>query len=366
MAPKPNSYLVVGGCGCLGHMIVSQLLETHSGDVAVLDLRTDRNRLPGAKYFDGDITSASAVNSVLEQFKPTVLFHTVSPLAIQNNKPLFDKVNIEGTQNLIDCAGKSGYVKAFVYTSSSSVIHDTISDLNMADESYPVLKWPQSREYYSHTKGVAEGIVLAANRKYGDMLTCAIRPSGIFGEGDVQILPNLLSVYRAGRNNVQLGDNKNYFDYTYVGNVAHAHLLAAKALLQTLSMNITPLDHERVDGEAFFVTNGEPMPFWSFAQLAWKTAGWKGSSKDIWVMPRALGMFLATILEWIYWIIYFGKKEPLFKVQAVRYSTMNRTFNIDKARKRLGYQPLVSIAEGVSRGVKDWEKRNLVEEKKSK
>ena len=352
MAADQITYLVVGGCGFLGHHIVSQLCENHTGTVAVFDLRTDRNRLPGATYYEGDITSASDVDSVLGKVKPQVLIHTVSPLAMQHNKPLFDKVNIHGTENLIERAGKSGFVKAFVFTSSASVVHDGIHDLVNVDETTPVLYWPEQTEYYSHTKAVAESRVLEANRRYGDMLTCAIRPSGIYGEGDVQALPGFLKVLEEGKHNWQIGSNENQFDWTYVGNVAHAHILAARALLHTHTMSITPLNHEKVDGEAFFVTNDETAGFWDFPRQIWKTAGWNGSAEDAWVIPRGAGIVIALLLEWIYWIVFFGTKESIFTVQRVRFTTMYRSFDISKAKQRLGYMPIVSQKEGIDRGVK--------------
>ena len=353
MASKPlDRVIVIGGCGFLGHHIVRLLLENNATNVSVLDLRTVRNRIDGADYYDADITSPEQVSSVFEKTKAAVVIHTASPHFIFENRPLFDRVNIQGTDNLLKCAGESGHVKAFIYTSSSSIIHDTISDLIYADETYPVLEPPEQREYYSYTKGVAEHHVLDANRKYGNMLTLSIRPAGIFGEGDVQNLPPVCETYFDGKVDWQIGDNTNLFDFTYVGNVAHAHILAARALLQTLSRSTPPLDHEKVDGEAFLITNDEPIRFWDYARVIWRDCGWKGDAKNAWVIPNKLGMVIATIIEWIYWIIFFGQKEPRLKRKIVRYATMNRTFSIEKAKKRLGYHPIVPLKEGLARGVK--------------
>lgn len=125
--------------------------------------------------------------------------------------------------------------------------------------------------------------------------------------------------------------------------------MGAQALLGTHSIHPTkPLDNEKVDGEAFFITNGEPVYFWDFARAVWYAAGDRKTSKDIWTLDRDFAMAIGTILETACWVL--GKKPNLSKKQ-VRYSTMNRYYSIDKARKRLGYQPLVSLDEGVKRGV---------------
>lgn len=348
-----GSVLVVGGCGFLGHHIVSQLLESYDAQVSVIDLRTELNRFPSAKYYDADITSESAVRSVLTQVKPTVIIHTASPNFVSDegkNKTLYKKVNVDGTQNLIDRAGEIGCVKVFVYTSSSSVIHDSISPLINADERWPTLRAPQQREYYSETKAMAENLVLASNRKHANMLTIAIRPAGIFGEGDTQVVPGLLKAYYGRKTRFQLGDNMNLYDFTYVGNVAYAHILATIALLNTHELPTTPPDDERVDGEAFIITNGSPVYFWDFARLVWMAAGDQTELSQVWAIGKGLGLQLVSLSEWLFW--FAGGRKPALSWKAFNYSSMARYFNIDKAKTMLGYRPQVGMEEGVIRTVR--------------
>jgi len=61
-------------------------------------------------------------------------------------------------------------------------------------------------------------------------LTVALRPAGIFGPGDRQVMTGFYQVYERGQTHFQIGDNTNLFDWSYVGNVARAHLLAADKL----------------------------------------------------------------------------------------------------------------------------------------
>src|SRR5438034_4035902 len=186
-----GSVLVVGGCGFLGSHIVDHLLNfpseasisekrnVNGGDtvdsrfsyprlsgrypiyastkVSVLDLRTTNNRLPGAEYYDADIMSVDALLEVFKAVKPDVVIHTVSPPMIEGNKELFYRVNVDGTRNLLEVAGGlkgdwGGTCKAFVYTSSASVVHDSHSDLINADERWPLIIGKLQREYYSETK----------------------------------------------------------------------------------------------------------------------------------------------------------------------------------------------------------------------
>ncbi|KAL8678587.1 MAG: hypothetical protein Q9186_005090 [Xanthomendoza sp. 1 TL-2023] len=376
-----GSVLVIGGCGFLGSHIVRQLLDSYSSTVSVLDLRTTSNRYPNVSYNDGDITSISSLRPILTSIKPNVIIHTASPAAVSDNKKLhqgkarslFHNVNVNGTRNLLELASEIGSVKAFIYTSSSSVIHDTISPLRNANESrYPPLFSPTQPDYYAETKALAESLVLSHNRHSTSphMLTTSIRPAGIFGEGDMQLIPGLMKALSQNQTKFQLGENTNLFDFTYVGNAAHAHILAAIALLTTAEMkNIIPLDHERADGQAFFITNTQPVYFWDFARAVWSGAGDQTSLSypdSIWTINEPLGLAIAGVMEWVVWAVTMGRKGPSMTKGVVRYSCMTRYFDTEKARRVLGYEVRWGLEEGVRRTVEWWvdrERKGMQEDK---
>ena len=349
--------VVTGGSGFLGHHIVDLLTSRGScSHITSLDIRPDSNPVANVGFEKADITDYATLLPLFERLRPDAVIHTASPHAMMYNKELFDKVNVEGTKCLVRCAQETS-VKAFVYTSSASVIHDTVSDLVNADESYPLIIGKDQPEYYTTTKVLAELHVLRANRspEYPKFLTAAIRPSGMFGEGDVQLIPPLLSAYYRGQTKVQLGNNENLFDFTEITNVAHAHHLALAALLAThdraTSGLAQPLDHEKVDGEAFFITNDTPVYFFDFARLVWSSAGDTTQPRQVWTLPKDFGLLIATLLEWVFWILRWG--QPNLTRQKVKYTCMTRYFCIDKAKKRLGYAPVMGLKEGIRRGMKD-------------
>ncbi|KAL5048370.1 hypothetical protein BDW71DRAFT_20669 [Aspergillus fruticulosus] len=384
-----GTVLVVGGCGFLGSHIVDQLLnfptETEpsaalpkpQGDkrfdcpklgdrypvsiakVAVADLRTTNNRLPGADYYEGDLTSTESMLSVFRKVKPDVVIHTAS--AMLTDKTLLYQLNVEGTKNLLEVAGGArgdwgGKCKAFVYTSSASVIHDTQSDLLNVNENWPLIRGKLQQEYYSDTKAEAEEAVLKYNRKSpSSMLTCALRPSGIYGEKDGQLIIKMLS---HGVNasptvrKMQLGENNNLFDFTYVGNVAYSHLLAAFRLLaihkRVESGQGDLLDYERVDGEAFLITNDQPVYFWDFTHAAWALADKVVEPHQVWELPEWLLGPIGGLAEAVLGLV---GKTPNLTRRAVRYSCMTRYYSCDKAKERLGYTPIIPLDEGLARAV---------------
>ncbi|KAK2069382.1 hypothetical protein P8C59_003968 [Phyllachora maydis] len=363
--PDLGRVLVVGGCGMLGHHVVRLLLRDYAAAVSVLDLRCTANRRPdadGVTYHEGDITDAARVAAVLAEVRPETVIHTASPAPQAAGKvadALFRRVNVDGTRTVLDACRAAG-VKALVYTSSASVVSDNRSDLVNADERWPVVRGKAQSEYYSETKAAAEALVLAANANPDTntgpsppdaprFLTAAIRPSAIFGEGDTMLLHHLLQVHRQGRTRWQLGDNTNLFDFTYVENVAHAHLLAARALLATHARaGAPPLDHERVDGEVFFVTNDSPVYFWDLARAVWRAAGSEAAA-DAWVLPRGAGLVLGLLGEAAAAAL---RRPPTLTRQRVVYACMTRYYNIAKAKRRLGYRPLVPLDEAVRQSVR--------------
>src|SRR5262249_36031735 len=126
----------------------------------------------------------------------------------------------------------------------------------------------------------------------------------------------------------QLGPNDNLFDFTYAGNVAYSHMLAAERLLATKKRYDTgasaPLDHERVDGEAFNVTNDSPVYFWDMAHGLWAVMGRVVEPQQIWEMSEGVLTVVGGILETLF--ACFGKKPRLTR-RVVRYSCMTRYYS---------------------------------------
>ncbi|KAI1293909.1 sterol-4-alpha-carboxylate 3-dehydrogenase [Xylaria venustula] len=366
--PTLGKAMVIGGTGFLGHHIVDLLVHRYNTDsIFVVDLNIKRNMRPekdGVSYYQADITDLERLLTIFEHTRPDVVIHTASPLPQVDEvstRELYNKVNVRGTQCIIQACQENG-VKVLVYTSSASVVSDHTSDLVNVDEGYGQVRGEHQPEYYAESKAEAENFVLAANRQEPfNLLTVAIRPSAIFGEGDQMVLPRLINVYREGKAYIQIGRNDNLFDFTYAGNVAHAHLLAAEVLFKSSVQkscvaeekvrrsfsSSTPLNN-KVDGECFFITNGSPVYFWDFARSVWVSAGFPYDLRRVWVLPLfvawvigLLGEFLAVVL----------RRPATLTRQRVAFSGMTRYYNISKARERLGYEPLVPLNIAVQKSV---------------
>lgn len=201
----------------------------------------------------------------------------------------------------------------------------------------------------SFSQAEAEKLVLAANRRNG-LLTCSLRPQAVFGPRDTQVLiqAGQVAAYESHGSRVQIGDGTNRFDVLYVGNLVTAHILAVQALLHASTVGVESIEEvDRVDGEAFFITNCEPLSFGNFAKMLWKALDditGQNSKQTQTVIGERVALFIAMALSVLYGIV--GKTPPLTEKE-VYYSCMTAFYDNEKARKRLGYKVVYDIEMGL-------------------
>jgi sterol-4alpha-carboxylate 3-dehydrogenase (decarboxylating) len=233
-------------------------------------------------------------------------------------------------------AARQNDVPRFIYISSGSVVYEG-KDIENGDESLPYSSVSQAP--YADSKIAAEKLVLADNGK-GGMATCALRPHVVFGPGDNRFMPTLLAKGRKGQLRVQIGRGIWLSDYTYVSNMTDAVLLADEALAKDGLNSIAA-------GEAYFITNGEPMPFWDFIR---KVAARLGFPPIKYRAPKSLIYAIAAVKEGIDTLKggTLNAEDGMTRF-AIRYMCTHHYFSIEKARRELGYDPAVSVDEGIER-----------------
>ena len=333
LAAGEGLVLVVGGSGFLGQHLVEDILERYSKTrVRIFDIRAPNFENARAEFLQGNICKVDDLVAACEGVH--TIFHTASPPE-GRGRELYEMVNVIGTQNVIEAAKRTS-VKQIVFTSSASVVFDG-HNLVKADEKTPYVT--SYLDPYIETKIKAEKAILAANSE--TLRTCAIRPSGIFGPRDAQAWPGIIEAGNKGQQKFQLGNNSNLMDWTYVRNVTCAHCLAADKLAEKNSP---------VGGEAFFVTNEEPIPFWEMPKYVWNGLGYSYSKPT--VIPAFLILFIALFVDWMVWILSpIVKLKPTLSYFRVVVATTTRTFDTKKARDLLGYKPEISLADGMARSL---------------
>ena len=97
-------------------------------------------------------------------------------------------------------------------------------------------------------------------------------------------------------------------------------------------------------GEAYFVTDGEPVVFRDFVTLLLATQGVEAPSKSV---PAALARLGGAAAEGAWRLLRLGGEPPITRL-GVWLSSLECTIDISKARSELGYEPVVSVADGLA------------------
>lgn len=322
--------LVTGGGGFLGRYIVERLVA--KGDfVRVLG----RHHYPeldklGVETIQADIRDREETTKACRNID--IVFHVASRVGHWGKWEEFYDINFVGTKNVVEGC-KAHNVHRLVYTSSPSVVFHE-SDLCGVDETYP---YPaRYKSHYAETKAMAEKYVIASNGKEG-LLTTVLRPHLVWGPRDNHLIPALVHRARKGEL-IMVGDGKNKVDFTYVENVADAHLLAGDRLT----------DGSSVAGQIYFISQGEPVIIWDFVNDLLTKLKIPPVQKRISFRTARL---VGSILEAVYRLFPFRGEPRITRFLAAQMA-YSHYFNISKAKRDLGYEPRISTSEGLERLIK--------------
>ena len=65
----------------------------------------------------------------------------------------------------------------------------------------------------------------------------------------------------------------------------------------------------KVDGQAFFIIDDAPLPFWNFLRQVLAAAGYKTPLQEVRLILAWLTLWLASAVEWAFWIFSLGRKQ---------------------------------------------------------
>ncbi len=331
--------LVTGGGGFLGEAIVRRL---RSRDDAVRVLaRGDYPALSaaGCEVRRGDVRDAASVAEACRGVD--VVFHVAAKAGGWGDPAEYEAINVGGTRNVVEGA-KAGGVRAIVHTSTPSVVHGR-ADIEGADESIaPPARYTAD---YPRTKAAGERLALDASAPTagpGAPAVVALRPHLIWGPGDRHLLPRLLDRARRGKLR-RIGSRDPLVDTIYVDNCVDAHLLAADRLL----------GGRPIGGRVYFVSDGAPVGVWTMADRLLGAAGHPPIRGRV---PAGVAYAAGAALEAAHRLLRIDR-EPFITRFGASQLAHAQWFDISAARRDLGYEPRVSIDEGLRR-VSEWYREN--------
>lgn len=314
---------VTGGSGFIGGRLIERL-RADGHEVRALarsDAAAGKLRSLGAEPVAGDLSAAAAMRSGADGCDWA--FHAAATLGDWGTPEEFEQGNVIGTRNVLEACSSAG-VRRFVHVGTEAALLAGEPLVNV-DETAPLR--PDSPALYSSTKAKAEQLVLAANRT-GSFETVVVRPRFVWGRGDTTLLPAMTEMVRAGRF-AWIGGGRHLTSITHVDNAVEGLMLGAS---------------RGRPGNAYFVTDGDPVVFRDFVSELLLTQGVEPPTRSV---PGWVAGAMAAGGETAWRMLRLGGRPPLTRF-AYWVSSQECTIRIGKAREQLGYVPAKSREEGLA------------------
>ncbi|KAB5553565.1 hypothetical protein PHYPO_G00040080 [Pangasianodon hypophthalmus] len=330
-------YLMTGGCGFLGQHLLNVLLEKEQNvkEIRLFDKNIDSSledlSTGEVVVTQGDI---AVYSDVLEACRGAdLVIHSASLVDVWYKFPekTIHTVNVGGTENVINACKELG-IQHLLYTSSMEVIGPNVRGdafiRGNEDTPYNVChEMP-----YPKSKAEAEKLVLEANGTKvaggASLYTCALRPTGIYGENHQLMKDFYMMGVRTGGWLIKGVPRDTEHGRVYAGNVAWMHTLAAQALRE---------HPERLGGEAYFCYDDSPYKSYEEFNMQFLSAFNFRSLR----MPLCVLWMLACLNELLHWLLKPVRDfTPLLNRYTLAVATTSFTVRTDKALRHFNYRPL--------------------------
>lgn len=298
--------IVTGGAGFIGTSIVQNLSKNH--DVTIFDFKKPFDT--DCAFIQGDIKDRDKVVDSIKNYD--VVIHLAATLGVINteeNPVLTLDTNMGGTKNVLE-ACRINKIKKIIFSSSSEVYGEPIKiPMDENDKPIPITT-------YGISKFAAEEYIKAYSRNYGLQYTI-FRLFNVYGEEQATdwVLPEFVNKAIANENIIIHGDGSQIRAFCYVTDISNAFALAL----------------DKANGQIINIgNNNEPI---SIKELASKIIRLAGSNSTV-------------------------KFIPFEESKRNRNEIMVRIPNIEKAKKILGYQPEISLDDGILKVIKKRKQTN--------
>jgi nucleoside-diphosphate-sugar epimerase len=278
--------LVTGSSGFLGRELVSELKKK--------------------KYFVIEYSESNGKN-ILNRKKLAINMKGVDVVVhlaaiLDNDNSQIEKINIQGTKNVVEEAIKAK-VKKFIFMSSTSVYGVSKKYLDEKSEVNPI-------DSYGRTKYEAEQIVLNHQEEIN---VNVIRSALLFGANNYW-----RGLFKLLKKNYPLPcSGKNIFQIIYVKELVRIIILVIK---------------KGESGEIFLAAGKEK---WTLKEFVKKIKKAIGKKERVWGIPSFLAIFFGKLMS-----------NNLLTIQNIRHIKKDRNYDISKIEK-LGYFPKTNLEEAI-------------------
>lgn len=327
--------LVTGGTGYIGEYFIPALLaQGHQVKLLVRNINKAKSLFgDSCEYHIGDITDEKLLIGCCDGID--VVFHMIAKvgneLPSDENFASFRKVNVEGLKNIIkEC--KKSQVERFIFVSSIAAM-GIVKNIPITEESQCTPYLP-----YQVSKYEAEQIILSEhqNNKFPGII---VRPTKVYGVGEHEY--SYLTLAKLCKKGIypKVGRGQNYTSNIYVTDFVQG---------------LVKLVDRGIIGETYILTSDDSISFIEVGKLIARTIGCKIVCIPI---PARLMIVAATLVE-----LLFNKlqKKPIVTKGNIEATITDRVYDISKAKREIGFEPKVSLEEGIDRTVRWYVTEKLI------
>ena len=313
-------YLVTGSTGFIGPFLVKKLISSgHSCRCLVRSVSKANNILePGVELIEGDITDKSTLIGIASGidavFHLATLGHTHN---FDTPQEMFHQVNVRGTMNIMYEALDSG-VKKVVHCSSVAAM-GICKDIPSNEESECLPHHP-----YGESKLGAEKEVIRLVTDKG-LPAVIIRFSMVYGPGDRRDILKLTRLVKKGLI-PRIGKGTKLTPLIHVKDAVNGLILAME---------------RGKTGEIYLITNARSEPFDNIIKIIKEVLGVSSLSIPV---PEWAALFTASVIEWMSKIL---GKTPAVTRKNIESTIADRIFSIEKAKRELGFKPIIDPEKGL-------------------
>ena len=313
--------LITGATGLLGGHLIKEL-QQRGEQIRALVLpveNADKLTAQGVEIVRGDITDASSLGPAVEGID--LIFHLAGMMGVWRPMSDYRLVNVTGSENLYKADQAAG-VRRFVHTSSHTVY-------GLGYGRFMVEEDPLRPDFdpYSTTKAEGDRLMrrLMLNSK---VETVILRPGTFFGPGDHLHFGNMAQKTKDGKV-ILVGKGDNALPFCYVTDIVQGYMLAAY--------------HENAPGNVYNITNDKPLTQNQIYNAIADAIGAPHPTRHLPYLPIFLG---ATVIDKFWSTAGIKSKPPVTQLGALMFGSDNK-HSVEKARRELGYEPQVSLLEGI-------------------
>jgi len=317
---------VTCGSGFIGNHLVEKLVSEGHKTKVLVRKTSDTKLLEklNVQLVVGDVVDKESIESLVNDVD--IVYH-IAAKVYAGSKDEFWNVNLRGTENMLDaCVNRS--IDRFIQVSSVGVMGSIENP--PGDEAHPY----NPTSPYDRSKCEAEKMALRYHREHG-MPVAIVRPTVVYGPGNMYLLRLYQWIQRGGFRFI--GSMSNLMHPCYIANLLQGITLAA--------------EKRKAIGEIYIIGDEKPIAWREYVSKIAEVMRVNPPNRNV---PVSLMKTIACLSEFKSWVF---RTEPFLTRYWLKEVTKNFAYDIKKAKEDLGYDPEISLKEGISRTI-EWYRQN--------